>query len=249
MIAATLLFPQVGQLIERALARFSRRSSKHVDSGFLLGCALGFAFVPCGGPILAYVSAQSASVHFGFRPVALAIAYALGAGVVLFGIAVGGQRIAVSLRAHALALRRTLGAVIGAAAIALVFNLDTKLQTSVPSWTDFLQKHTEQTAFARDKLYGKSKFTTAQTPGAGTIPRRDGCGRGILGPMSANADPWKTLGLAPGAGIEEDPPRLPAPGEGRTTPTPRASRRCHGSSPSRPRTSSSPAPSARRRPG
>ncbi|MFL6035697.1 MAG: cytochrome c biogenesis protein DipZ [Gaiellaceae bacterium] len=166
VIAATLLVPQIGQWIERALARFSRRSSKHVDSGFLLGCALGFAFVPCGGPILAYVSAQSASVNFGFRPVALAIAYALGAGVVLFGIAVGGQRIAAPLRTHALALRRALGAVIAVAAIALVFNVDTKLQTSVPGWTDFFQNHTERTAFARDRLYGKTKFAAAQTPAA-----------------------------------------------------------------------------------
>jgi cytochrome c biogenesis protein CcdA/thiol-disulfide isomerase/thioredoxin len=166
VIAATLLVPQIGQWIERALARFSRRSGKHVDSGFLLGCALGFAFVPCGGPILAYVSAQSASVNFGFRPVALAIAYALGAGVVLFGIAVGGQRIAAPLRTHALALRRALGAVIAVAAIALVFNVDTKLQTSVPGWTDFFQNHTERTAFARDKLYGKTKFAAAQTPAA-----------------------------------------------------------------------------------
>src|SRR3954470_4711973 len=164
VIAATLLVPQIGQWIERALARFSRRSGKHVDSGFLLGCALGFAFVPCGGPILAHVSAQSASVNFGFRPIALAIAYALGAGVVLFGIAVGGQRIAAPLRAHALALRRALGAVIAVAAVALVFNVDTKLQTSVPGWTDFFQNHTERTAFARDKLYGKGKFAAAQTP-------------------------------------------------------------------------------------
>jgi cytochrome c biogenesis protein CcdA/thiol-disulfide isomerase/thioredoxin len=166
VIAATLLVPQIGQRIERALARFSRRSGKHVDSGFLLGCALGFAFVPCGGPILAYVSAQSASVNFGFRPIALAIAYALGAGVVLFGIAVGGQRIAAPLRAHALALRRALGAVIAVAAIALVFNADTKLQTSVPGWTDFFQNHTERTAFARGKLYGKGKFAATQTPAA-----------------------------------------------------------------------------------
>ena len=166
VIAATLLVPQIGQWIERALARFSRRSGKHVDSGFLLGCALGFAFVPCGGPILAYVSAQSASVNFGFRPIALAIAYALGAGVVLFGIAVGGQRIAAPLRTHALALRRALGAVIAVAAVALVFNVDTKLQTSAPGWTDFFQNHTERTAYARDKLYGKPKFAAAQTPAA-----------------------------------------------------------------------------------
>jgi cytochrome c biogenesis protein CcdA len=70
VIAATLLVPQFGQLVERALARFSRRSNRHIDSGFLLGCALGFAFVPCAGPILAYVSAQAASVDIGFRAAA-----------------------------------------------------------------------------------------------------------------------------------------------------------------------------------
>ena len=157
--------------IERALAPLQPpRAAKHVDSGFLLGCALGFAFVPCGGPILAYVSAQSASVNFGFRPVALAIAYALGASAsCCFGIAVGGQRVAAAARARTRSrCARALGVVIAAAAVALVFNVDTKLQTSVPDWTNFLQKHTEQTAFARDKLYGKSKFAA----GADAEPRR-----------------------------------------------------------------------------
>ena len=154
-------------LIERALAPFSRRSGKHVDSGFLLGCALGFAFVPCGGPILAYVSAQSASAELRLPAVALAIAYALGAGVVLLGDR-GRRTTRRRSAAHAAHWRcgRALGAVIAAAAIALVFNVDTKLQTSLPGWTDFLQNHTERTAFARDKLYGKAKFAAAQTPAA-----------------------------------------------------------------------------------
>src|SRR3954464_2022489 len=123
-VAATLIFPKLALLIERALAPFSRRSSNHMDSGFLLGCALGFAFVPCGGPILAYVSAQSASVNFGFRPVALAIAYALGAAVVLLAIALGGQRVARPLRARIMQLRAAMGVVVAAAALALVFNAD-----------------------------------------------------------------------------------------------------------------------------
>src|SRR5215210_1476462 len=95
LVAATLLVPQVGLVIERVLAPLGRRrGTGDLGGGFVLGCALGFAFVPCGGPILAYVSAQSASVNFGFRPVALAIAYGLGASVVLLAIAIGGQRVA-----------------------------------------------------------------------------------------------------------------------------------------------------------
>jgi cytochrome c biogenesis protein CcdA/thiol-disulfide isomerase/thioredoxin len=153
LIAATLLVPQIGLALERLLAPLGRRGGGDLGGGFLLGCALGFAFVPCGGPVLAYVSAQSASLTFGFKPVALAIAYALGASVVLLAIAIGGQRVARPLRARVQQLRAVLGVVVAAAAVALVFNLDTRLQTALPNWTDFLQQHTENTAYARGKLY------------------------------------------------------------------------------------------------
>src|ERR1051326_2347256 len=50
VIAATLLVPRAGLLLERALAPLGRRrGTGDLGGGFLLGCALGFAFVPCGG--------------------------------------------------------------------------------------------------------------------------------------------------------------------------------------------------------
>jgi cytochrome c biogenesis protein CcdA/thiol-disulfide isomerase/thioredoxin len=162
-VAVTLLVPQVGLLVERGLAPFSRRGTGDLGGGFLLGCALGFAFVPCGGPILAYVTAQSASLDFGFRPVALAVAYALGASLVLLAIAIGGQRVAKPLRARVVQLRAALGVIVAAAALALVFNADTKLQTALPNWTNFLQKHTENTAYARGKLFQQAARTPKQT--------------------------------------------------------------------------------------
>jgi cytochrome c biogenesis protein CcdA/thiol-disulfide isomerase/thioredoxin len=162
-IAVTLLVPQAGLLVERALAPFSRRRAGDLGGGFLLGCALGFAFVPCGGPILAYVTAQSASLDFGFRPVALAVAYALGASLVLLAIAIGGQRVAKPLRARVVQLRAALGVIVAAAALALVFHADTKLQTALPNWTNFLQKHTENTAYARGKLFEQKARTPVQT--------------------------------------------------------------------------------------
>jgi cytochrome c biogenesis protein CcdA/thiol-disulfide isomerase/thioredoxin len=174
VVALTLLVPQFGMIVERALAPFSRRRGGDLGGGFVLGAALGLAFVPCGGPILAYVSAQSASLSFGFKTVALAIAYALGAGVVLLGIALGGQRAAGMLRAEATRLRAALGVVIAAAAFALVFNLDTKLQTSLPNWTNFLQRHTENSAYARGKLYEhkarKAERVVEGLPDYGTAP-------------------------------------------------------------------------------
>ena len=186
-VAATLIFPKLALLVERALAPFSRRSSNHMDSGFLLGCALGFAFVPCGGPILAYVSAQSATLDFGFKSFALAVSYALGASVVLLAIAIGGQRVAKPLRTRVMGLRTVLGVIVAAAALALVFNADTKLQSSLPNWTDFLQEHTENTAFARDKLYGNAKLKPVQTaqpelPDYGPAPSLAGGGTWLNSP-------------------------------------------------------------------
>src|SRR3954469_18023983 len=163
VIAATLLVPQIGQWIERALARFSRRSSNHMDSGFLLGCALGFAFVPCGGPILAYVSAQSATLDFGFKSFALAVSYALGASVVLLAIAIGGQRVAKPLRTRVMGLRTVLGVIVAAAALALVFNADTKLQSSLPNWTNFPQRPPEHTIFPRHNRCGNPRHKPVQT--------------------------------------------------------------------------------------
>jgi cytochrome c biogenesis protein CcdA/thiol-disulfide isomerase/thioredoxin len=181
-VAATLVFPKLALLLERALAPLSRRGSNRMDSGFVLGCALGFAFVPCGGPVLAYVTAQASSLDFGFKPVALAVSYALGASAVLLAIAIGGQRVAAPLRARIGGVRTALGIVVAASALALVFNADTKLQTALPDWTQFLQKHTERTAFTRDRLYGGARLTRTETanpelPDYGAAPSLDGGGR------------------------------------------------------------------------
>jgi cytochrome c biogenesis protein CcdA/thiol-disulfide isomerase/thioredoxin len=161
VIAAMLIFPQFGVLIERPLARLSRRPSSDLGGGFLLGCALGFVFVPCGGPAIAFVTSSAASLDFGFKTVAVAIAYTLGAAVVLLAIALGGQRASRRIRAGVERLRVAFGVVIAAAAFALVFNLDTKLQTWLPGWTDVLQRHTEASATGR-KAYARGQNLTAR---------------------------------------------------------------------------------------
>src|SRR5215210_2790751 len=112
LLAATLLVPQIGRLIERPLARLSRRPSGDLGGGFLLGASLGFVFAPCGGPVLSFITVQGASVVGGKR-IALAIAYALGAALPLLLVAIGAQRSSHRLRAfrvHIGRLRFALGA-------------------------------------------------------------------------------------------------------------------------------------------
>lgn len=172
VIAATLIVPQFGALIERPLARLSRGPSSDLGGGFLLGCALGFVFIPCGGPAIGFVTSAAASLDFGFKTIAVAVAYTLGAASVLLAIAAGGRRAAASLRSGVERFRIALGALIAVAALGLVFNLDTKLQTWLPGWTDILQRSTEASGAGRD-AFARGTNVTKRTPVArsgGNLP-------------------------------------------------------------------------------
>jgi cytochrome c biogenesis protein CcdA/thiol-disulfide isomerase/thioredoxin len=163
LVAATLIIPQLGALIERPFARLSRGPKGDLGGGFLLGCALGFVFVPCGGPAIAFVTSSAASLDFGFKTIAVAVAYTLGASLVLLAIALGGRRASAALRSGVQRFRVVFGVVIAAAALALVFNADTKLQTWLPGWTDVLQRNTEASATGR-KAYSRGTNVVSRKP-------------------------------------------------------------------------------------
>src|SRR6476646_2596279 len=161
------------------LARLSRRSpDSDLGGGFLLGASLGLVFVPCGGPIIGAISANAARVHLGWQTVAITIVYALGAALPMLAIAALGQRATRRIRMNAQALRTGLGIVLALAALALVFNADTKLQTWFPDYTHALQG-VERSSIAHDELAklqhrGKSRFHGPQSAGSladyGTAP-------------------------------------------------------------------------------
>jgi cytochrome c biogenesis protein CcdA/thiol-disulfide isomerase/thioredoxin len=169
VVAATLFVPRLGMLIETPLARLSRRPSGDFGGGFLLGVSLGLVFVPCAGPVLATVTVLSAQHRFGAELVFLTLFYAAGAGLVLLLIALGGQRVSRRLRTTRRWWRPALGAIIAAAAFGVVFNLDQTLQTHLGSYTDALQRHTEQSGFANRHLNSlrgiKKNAPTASTVG------------------------------------------------------------------------------------
>jgi cytochrome c biogenesis protein CcdA/thiol-disulfide isomerase/thioredoxin len=174
LLAATLLVPRVGALIERPLARLSRGPSGDLGGGFLLGGALGFVFVPCGGPAIGFVTSSAAARDFGFKTIAVSVAYTAGASLVLLAIALGGRTATARLRRGVERLRAAFGFVLAAAALALVFNLDVKLQRSLPDWTRFLQEHTEASGAGRDAYKrGQNVTERKQTSAArlaGSLP-------------------------------------------------------------------------------
>ncbi|HEX3267780.1 MAG TPA: cytochrome c biogenesis protein CcdA [Gaiellaceae bacterium] len=153
LFAATLVIPQLARVIERPFLRLTRRPAGDLGGGFLLGASLGLLFVPCGGPVLGFITTQTASLAGGKR-VGLAVAYALGAALPMLLLALGGQRAAGRIRSLNLqrpAVRAALGGVLAVSALLIAFNVDKTLQTKVGDYTPFLQK-AERSCFTRKQL-------------------------------------------------------------------------------------------------
>src|SRR5918999_176239 len=87
LVAVGLLWPQFWELLSRPFAPLARLRPGDVGGGFTLGVSLGLVFSPCAGPVIGAVATLAAAEDFGLRSFALTFAYALGAGIVLLGVA------------------------------------------------------------------------------------------------------------------------------------------------------------------
>jgi cytochrome c biogenesis protein CcdA/thiol-disulfide isomerase/thioredoxin len=175
VVAATLAFPRLGNLLERPLYRLTRRPSTDLGGGFLLGASLGLVFVPCAGPVLAVISVLAATEEVSGRLILLTGSYALGAAVPMLAIALGGRAGAGmrALRPHAQAVRRGLGAVVALTAVAIAFNVDRHFQTAVPDYTKTLQSWFEENSSASrelDRLRGGERRAATETPQDTRLP-------------------------------------------------------------------------------
>jgi cytochrome c biogenesis protein CcdA/thiol-disulfide isomerase/thioredoxin len=166
LVALTLLVPRLADVAARPLERLARRPSGDLGGGFLLGVSLGLVFVPCAGPVLAAITVLAANHRVGGQAIALTLAYSLGAAVPLLAIATLGRSAAARLRTRAELVRRISGLAVGAAALTIALGADRHLQTLVPGYTDFFQRHVEASHGATtrlQKLTGAHPVTTRST--------------------------------------------------------------------------------------
>jgi cytochrome c biogenesis protein CcdA/thiol-disulfide isomerase/thioredoxin len=162
-VAATLLWPPLGEWVSRRLAYLGRRPAGDLGGGVLLGASLGLVFVPCAGPVLAAVTVLAANGDVGVRGVVLTLSYAAGAAVPLLAVALVGRRVSDGLRAQAAAVRLVAGGLMLAAAVAIALGADTPLQTKVPGYTRALQDRIEGSSAAQRRL---QDLTGARSPTA-----------------------------------------------------------------------------------
>src|SRR5256714_10928408 len=152
VVAATLLVPRLGELLERPFLPLTRFRAGGSGSGFVLGLSLGLVFVPCAGPIFSYVAVRAGSEHLDAKAVLLIVAYSLGAAVPMLLVALGGRGISSKLRGPL--VRPALGVVMALAGVAIVFNLDTKAQTALGGYTNTIQGWFERTDYVKHQLNG-----------------------------------------------------------------------------------------------
>jgi cytochrome c biogenesis protein CcdA/thiol-disulfide isomerase/thioredoxin len=179
LFGVVLLWPALGDRVERPLSRLARFGPRSAGDGFwsglAVGGALGFVYAPCAGPILAAVVSVGATRGASGEIVAVALAYGLGSGLVLLLLAHGGRRAAERVRrlGRGPTLQRAMGIVLVLTAVAMAAELDVRFQTALANdFPDFLTNPTralERSGAAEDGLAGlrgRSRFDAGRTPSA-----------------------------------------------------------------------------------
>jgi cytochrome c biogenesis protein CcdA/thiol-disulfide isomerase/thioredoxin len=159
-----LLVPALGARVEAWLSRFAGRAGVAGGerdgfwSGTLVGASLGLVYAPCAGPILSGVIVVSASQSFSAGRLAVALCYAIGSGVVLYGLMLGGRRLTAPLARRSGRLQMAMGVVMVLVAVAMLNNYDLRFQSAIakdlPAFLVDPTKSLENTQAARDALAG-----------------------------------------------------------------------------------------------
>jgi cytochrome c biogenesis protein CcdA/thiol-disulfide isomerase/thioredoxin len=131
----TLLIPGLGDRIEAFGSRIApgpaRVGGDGFGSGLLLGASLGLVYTPCAGPILAGVITVSAAQDFTAGKLAVALAYAVGSGAVLYLLMLGGRKLVDRIKPARAWVQAGTGAVMVLVAIAMTADLDLKFQNAI----------------------------------------------------------------------------------------------------------------------
>jgi cytochrome c biogenesis protein CcdA/thiol-disulfide isomerase/thioredoxin len=194
-----LLVPRISGRVEAALSRLARRGPASTKgdgfaSGVVLGSSLGLVYAPCAGPILAGVITVSAAQDFTVGRLAVALSYALGSAVVLYGLMLGGRRVTSPLARRSGSFQAAIGAVMVGVALLMAFELDIRFQTTIadklPAVLVNPSKELEASGAARDRLAdlrsdgggvaraaGRESDDTSELPVLGDAPEIQGTQR------------------------------------------------------------------------
>jgi cytochrome c biogenesis protein CcdA/thiol-disulfide isomerase/thioredoxin len=157
LFGLTLAVPALSERFERAVARLPVLGDRiarmgapstgraGIPGGIITGIGLGLIWTPCAGPILGAVTSLAVTAPGSGATLALVVAYAVGAGIPLLAIALGGRAAVARLRLRSAAHwgGRAMGIVVLATAGLMAAGADTAissdLTSALPNWTGTLQ--------------------------------------------------------------------------------------------------------------
>lgn len=131
-----LAVPSLAARVEAPLSRLSgrvpvRAQGEGFGSGLVLGLGLGIVYAPCAGPILAGVVTASATQPLTAQRVLVAAAYAIGSGLVIYALLLGGRRVTRPLARRAGTFQLATGAVMVLLGVAMLGDLDLRFQSAL----------------------------------------------------------------------------------------------------------------------
>ncbi len=204
-----MLFPDLAARVQAPLSRLARFGPSSRGTGFwsglAVGGALGFVCAPCAGPILAAVTAVSASTGPSVRVVVVALAFAAGLSGMMLLYALGGRAVLARIRrvARGPIVERGLGVVLILTGVVMATNLDVRFEealakdTSLPAFLVDPTRSLENSSAVQNRLASlrpPSRFATRQAKEAAAKPMPPAAGVGIPG---ISTPPLPDLGPAP----------------------------------------------------
>jgi cytochrome c biogenesis protein CcdA/thiol-disulfide isomerase/thioredoxin len=190
-----MLSPPLAARVQAPLSRLGRFGPRSRGDGFWsgvgVGGALGFVCAPCAGPILAAVTAVSASSGASLRVIVVALAFAAGLSAVMLLYALGGRAVISRIRrvARPLLVERTLGVVLILTGVVMATNLDVRFEealardTSLPAFLVDPTRSLENSTAVQNRLASlrpPSRFAVRQRE-ASNVPMPPALGVAIPG--------------------------------------------------------------------
>jgi cytochrome c biogenesis protein CcdA/thiol-disulfide isomerase/thioredoxin len=164
-LGLSMIIPKLNELVERAfsflprLAGDNQHEGNGFTPGFITGLSLGLIWAPCAGPILASVTALAATQSVTFGSALVVIAYAVGSGIPLLGIAYGGRSLIQKvpfLSKNLGKVQRLFGVVMILTAIAIALNFDILvsvwLTQNLPSGIASMMSNFETSDLIQDQI-------------------------------------------------------------------------------------------------
>ena len=183
-----------------------------IVAGLATGVGLGLVWTPCAGPILGAITSLAVTAPGSLATLALVVAYAIGAGLPLLAIALGGRAALARLRlrnASAWA-SRAFGILVLVTAGLMAVGADTAisadLTSALPDWTGTLQtlERAGQVQSALHEVIGGANATpvpAGPTSSGGSTGPVSALPVGPVAPEFSGIDHWLNSGPLTMAGL------------------------------------------------